>query len=91
MGYRRGQYEHLHPNTHVNMAQSTNDVYPTAMRLAMVLKHNELIVAAKSLKNACEVKSEEFKSILKMGRTQLQGRSAYDSGSGIPRLRHHHR
>lgn len=37
MGYRRGQYEHLHPNTHVNMAQSTNDVYPTAMRLSMVL------------------------------------------------------
>ncbi|MRI33791.1 aspartate ammonia-lyase [Endozoicomonas sp. OPT23] len=72
MGYRRGQYEHLHPNTHVNMAQSTNDVYPTAMRLAMVLKHKELVVAAKSLKNACDVKSAEFKDILKMGRTQLQ-------------------
>ncbi|MGI9276206.1 MAG: aspartate ammonia-lyase [Endozoicomonas sp.] len=72
MGYRRGQYEHLHPNTHVNMAQSTNDVYPTAMRLAMVLKHNELVVAAKSLRNACDVKAEEFKNILKMGRTQLQ-------------------
>lgn len=72
MGYRRGQYEHLHPNTHVNMAQSTNDVYPTAMRLSMVLKHSELVVAAKSLKNACDVKAEEFKDILKMGRTQLQ-------------------
>ncbi|WOG26473.1 aspartate ammonia-lyase [Endozoicomonas sp. 8E] len=72
MGYRRGQYEHLHPNTHVNMAQSTNDVYPTAMRLSMVLKHNELVVAAKSLKNACDVKAEEFKDVLKMGRTQLQ-------------------
>ncbi|UYM15218.1 aspartate ammonia-lyase [Endozoicomonas euniceicola] len=72
MGYRRGQYEHLHPNTHVNMAQSTNDVYPTAMRLAMVLKHSELIIAAQSLKNACIQKAEEFKDILKMGRTQLQ-------------------
>ena len=72
MGYSRGQYEHLHPNTHVNMAQSTNDVYPTAMRLAMVLKHRDLIVATKSLKNAFDVKSEEFKDILKMGRTQLQ-------------------
>ncbi|WP_448216305.1 aspartate ammonia-lyase [Endozoicomonas sp. 2B-B] len=72
MGYRRGQYEHLHPNTHVNMAQSTNDVYPTAMRLSMVLKHDELVVAAMSLKNACDVKAEEFKDVLKMGRTQLQ-------------------
>ncbi len=72
LGYRRGDYEFLHPNTHVNMAQSTNDVYPTAVRLAMVLQHKELIVAIKALKNAFEVKAEEFSNILKMGRTQLQ-------------------
>ena len=72
MGHRRGEYQFLHPNTDVNMAQSTNDVYPTAMRLAMVLKHKALIVAIKALKNAFEVKASEFKDILKMGRTQLQ-------------------
>ena len=72
LGHRRGEYQFLHPNTHVNMAQSTNDVYPTAMRLAMILKHKQLIVAIKALKNAFEVKADEFKDILKMGRTQLQ-------------------
>ncbi|WP_257296073.1 aspartate ammonia-lyase [Endozoicomonas sp. YOMI1] len=72
MGHRRGEYQYLHPNTHVNMAQSTNDVYPTAMRLAMVLKHKTLLVAIKTLKNAMDVKANEFKDILKMGRTQLQ-------------------
>ncbi len=72
LGHRRGEYQYLHPNTHVNMAQSTNDVYPTAMRLAMVLKHNSLLAAIKTLKNALDVKAEEFKDVLKMGRTQLQ-------------------
>ncbi len=72
MGYERGQYDHLHPNTHVNMAQSTNDVYPTAMRLAMVLKHKSMITALESLKAAFEAKADEFKDILKVGRTQLQ-------------------
>ncbi len=72
MGHRRGEYQYLHPNTHVNMAQSTNDVYPTAMRLAMVLKHKTLLVAIKTLKNALDLKANEFKDILKMGRTQLQ-------------------
>ena len=72
MGHKRGEYEHLHPNTHVNMAQSTNDVYPTAMRLAMVLKHKSLISAIETLKADFEAKAEEFKDILKVGRTQLQ-------------------
>ncbi|WP_263322388.1 aspartate ammonia-lyase [Endozoicomonas sp. Mp262] len=72
LGYERGQYDHLHPNTHVNMAQSTNDVYPTSMRLAMVLKHKSMIDALESLKAAFEAKAEEFKDILKVGRTQLQ-------------------
>ena len=72
MGHRRGEYQYLHPNTHVNMAQSTNDVYPTAMRLAMVLKHNSLLDAIKTLKSALDMKAEEFNDVLKMGRTQLQ-------------------
>lgn len=72
MGHKRGEYDFLHPNTHVNMAQSTNDVYPTSMRLAMVLKHKSLIEALESLKAAFEAKAGEFKHILKVGRTQLQ-------------------
>lgn len=72
MGHKRAEYQHLHPNTHVNMSQSTNDVYPTAMRLAMLLKHKQLTVSARQLMVSFEVKSEEFKDILKMGRTQLQ-------------------
>ncbi|MDB2384812.1 aspartate ammonia-lyase [Endozoicomonas sp.] len=72
MGHKRGEYEFLHPNTDVNMAQSTNDVYPTAMRLAMVLKHKSLIAAIESLKADFEAKAEAFKDILKVGRTQLQ-------------------
>lgn len=72
LGYRRGDYEHLHPNIHVNMAQSTNDVYPTAVRLAMVLKHERLIEAASALQAAFAAKGLAFKGVLKMGRTQLQ-------------------
>lgn len=72
MGHRRGEYQYLHPNTDVNMAQSTNDVYPTAMRLAMVLKHKSLLESIQFLRNALDAKAEEFKDVLKMGRTQLQ-------------------
>ena len=72
MGHKRGEYQYLHPNTHVNMAQSTNDVYPTSMRLAMVLKHKSLITAIETLKADFEAKADEFKDILKVGRTQLQ-------------------
>lgn len=72
LGHHKGEYQHLHPNTHVNMAQSTNDVYPTAMRLAMVLDHKHLLKAVKTLVANFEVKAEEFGDVLKMGRTQLQ-------------------
>lgn len=72
MGHKRGEYQFMHPNTDVNMAQSTNDVYPTAMRLAMVLKHKSLLEAIKMLKDALEVKAKAFDGILKMGRTQMQ-------------------
>ena len=72
MGYKKGEYQYLHPNNDVNMAQSTNDVYPTASRLAMMFKHSELIKSSKYLKNAFLQKAEEFSSVIKMGRTQLQ-------------------
>ncbi len=72
MGHARGEYQHLHPNNDVNMSQSTNDVYPTAVRLAMILADDPLIVALKELCEVFETKAKELGTILKMGRTQLQ-------------------
>uniref|UniRef100_A6VWK0 Fumarate lyase n=1 Tax=Marinomonas sp. (strain MWYL1) TaxID=400668 RepID=A6VWK0_MARMS len=72
LGYEKGEYQHLHPNNHVNMSQSTNDAYPTAVRLAILLKHGDLVTALASLRDAFKAKSIEFADIIKMGRTQLQ-------------------
>ncbi|HEY4651016.1 MAG TPA: aspartate ammonia-lyase [Pontibacter sp.] len=72
MGYQKGDYEHLHPNNHVNFSQSTNDAYPTAFRLALYIKIGGLIEALNNLQKAFAAKAEEFKDVLKMGRTQLQ-------------------
>ncbi len=72
MGHAKGEYRYLHPNEHVNMGQSTNDVYPTALRLAAWRGLNSLIVALESLRGAFAAKGAEFSDILKMGRTQLQ-------------------
>ncbi|WP_223252068.1 aspartate ammonia-lyase [Paracoccus mutanolyticus] len=72
MGHQKGQYQILHPNEHVNMSQSTNDVYPTALRLAAWKGLQKLIGALASLRGAFEDKAGEFRDILKMGRTQLQ-------------------
>ncbi|MDD2219924.1 MAG: aspartate ammonia-lyase [Desulfoplanes sp.] len=72
MGHACGEYEYLHPNIHVNMSQSTNDVYPTAVRVTLIIKISRLIEAMADLKKAFEKKAEEFKDIIKMGRTQLQ-------------------
>ncbi len=72
MNCAKGDYTTLHPNTHVNMSQSTNDVYPTALRVAMIIKLRGLREAMEYAKIAFEQKAEEFKDIIKMGRTQLQ-------------------
>ncbi|MBB6611536.1 aspartate ammonia-lyase [Pontibacter sp. Tf4] len=72
MGYAKGDYDHLHPNNHVNFSQSTNDAYPTAFRLALYVKIGELIKALNVLQEAFHNKGKEFKDVLKMGRTQLQ-------------------
>ena len=68
----KGDYRFLHPNEHVNMSQSTNDVYPTALKLAAYSGIMRLVDAMAVLRQAFEAKSEEFKDIVKMGRTQLQ-------------------
>src|SRR5271165_588773 len=72
LGHERGQYSHLHPNEHVNMSQSTNDVYPTALKVAGWFGIFRLVDAMELLRRAFENKAEEFSDVLKMGRTQLQ-------------------
>lgn len=72
MGAEKGDYEKLHPNIHINMAQSTNDVYPTALRLALITKLDLLIESMEYLKQSFADKGKEFSRVIKMGRTQLQ-------------------
>ena len=72
LGYQRGDYRHLHPNEHVNMGQSTNDVYPTSLKLATYVGIFRLVEAMSHLRRAFERKAKEFDDVLKMGRTQLQ-------------------
>ena len=72
MGFEKGQYQHLHPNNDVNMAQSTNDAYPTAIRLGLLLGHDSLLSALDKLIQSFASKGLEFGHVLKMGRTQLQ-------------------
>jgi aspartate ammonia-lyase len=72
MGHRKGQYEHLHPNDHVNCSQSTNDAYPTAIKLGVILTLRETLGALTELKTALQAKSQEFADVLKMGRTENQ-------------------
>ena len=72
LGGEKGDYKVVHPLNHVNMSQSTNDVYPTALKLALILEINELLKAMAHLEKAFQSKAEEFKDVIKMGRTQLQ-------------------
>ena len=72
LGYERGDYKYCHPNNHVNLSQSTNDAYPTAVKLALIKSNQKLITVLKCLVDAFRKKGEEFSSVIKMGRTQLQ-------------------
>ena len=72
MGHQPGEYQHLHPNDDVNRSQSTNDVYPTAMRLAMVSQCDTFRDTQQRLVSAFAERAKAFKDIRKIGRTQLQ-------------------
>ncbi|HEX7101161.1 MAG TPA: aspartate ammonia-lyase [Nitrolancea sp.] len=72
LGLARGDYKHLHPIEHVNMSQSTNDVYPTAVKIALQSMITHLVDAMEVLRQSFETKASEFVDVLKMGRTQLQ-------------------
>jgi aspartate ammonia-lyase len=72
LGYQRGQYQYLHPNDDVNLSQSTNDVYPTALNVSLFVASRRLREAMQILREAFERKAIEFEDVLKIGRTQLQ-------------------
>ena len=72
LGFEKGRYDRLHPNDHVNASQSTNDVYPTSVRLALWSGIDRLLGSMAILREGFEAKAREFKDVLKIGRTQLQ-------------------
>jgi aspartate ammonia-lyase len=72
LGHERGEYNYCHPNNHVNLSQSTNDVYPTAIKIAIMNSNKKLIKVLGSLMDSFRKKGNEFVHVIKMGRTQLQ-------------------
>ncbi|KUG26239.1 aspartate ammonia-lyase [hydrocarbon metagenome] len=72
LGYEKGDYKHCHPNNHVNLSQSTNDAYPTAIKIALINSNKKLIEVLKDLIESFQQKAKEFSHVIKMGRTQLQ-------------------
>ena len=80
MGHKKGEYQFCSPNDHVNCAQSTNDAYPTAFRYTFIRMNKHLVENLTKLIAAFRAKGEEFKDIIKMGRTQLQDAVPMTSG-----------
>ena len=80
MGHEKGDYQYCYPNDHCNCGQSTNDVYPTTIRLALIRMNKSLVAALTGLISAFRYKGEEFKDVIKMGRTQLQDAVPMTSG-----------
>jgi len=72
LGYEKGDYKYCHPNNHVNLSQSTNDAYPTSVKIAIINSNKKLVDVLKSLIDSFRAKGNEFKNVIKMGRTQLQ-------------------
>ena len=85
LGGQLGKY-YVHPNDHVNMAQSTNDVIPASIRLGGLWRLDELLISLKNLQSALEVKSREFDDVVKSGRTHLQDAVPVRTRSGIWRV-----
>ncbi len=72
LGHKKGEYQHVNPNDHVNYGQSTNDMYPTAFRLALIMRLESYMASLTALQEAFFAKGREFGKVLKMGRTHLQ-------------------
>lgn len=80
LGGKRGDYKLVSPNDHVNMAQSTNDTFPTAMRLASLIMLNKLLPVIKKFEKTLDKKTKEFAKVIKSGRTHLQDASPITLG-----------
>ena len=80
MGHEKGDYQYCLPNDHCNCGQSTNDVYPTTIRLAIIRMNKKLVGALTGLVSAFRYKGDQFKDCIKMGRTQLQDAVPMTSG-----------
>ncbi|TXE88038.1 aspartate ammonia-lyase [Campylobacter volucris] len=72
MGRKKGEYQYLHPNDNTNFGQSTNDAYPSSIKVAVHAKMGNLLEAMEILKKELEIKAKEYKDILKIGRTELE-------------------
>lgn len=72
MGHKKGEYQYLHPNDHTNLGQSTNDTYPSSIKVATWTKLGDLLKAMDNLKKELEKKAKDFKDYIKMGRTELE-------------------
>ncbi|MBT8385783.1 MAG: aspartate ammonia-lyase, partial [Ignavibacteria bacterium] len=72
LGYEKGDYKYCHPNNHVNLSQSTNDAYPTSIKIALINSNKKLLDVLNVLIKALRKKANEFSDVIKMGRTQLQ-------------------
>ena len=72
LGHKKGEYDYCHPNSHVNLSQSTNDAYPTALKIALISSTDKIIPVLEDLIKAFRVKGKDFAHVIKMGRTQLQ-------------------
>lgn len=72
LGHEKGDYQYCHPNNHVNLSQSTNDAYPTAIKIALINSNKKLVEVLERLIEGFRQKEKEFDHVIKMGRTQLQ-------------------
>lgn len=79
----KGDYKYCHPNNHVNLSQSTNDAYPTAIKIALIKANASLIIVLKELIKSFRAKGKEFAKVIKMGRTQLQDAVPMTLGQGF--------
>ncbi len=83
LGYEKGEYQYCHPNNHVNLSQSTNDAYPTAIKIALYMSNQKLVEVLRELIKSFRKKAQEFTGVIKMGRTQLQDAVPMTLGQGF--------
>ena len=86
LGHEKGDYQFCHPNDHVNCSQSTNDAYPTAIKLGVWLTLRDALGALRELKTALAKKAAEFADVIKMGRTENQDAVPDDTRPGVRRV-----